>query len=155
MPDIEALIAEARNPGRALSAQEWALLAQQLAEALEAATVAPAIDREALRGALANVLSDVTNYPEAVRSRMLGQYTGSLIESAAVAVEQSFRDVRDVQAEALERVRDEIRSLACWADPVTGRSGFNLGNDEDGEAGARMAVLDILAQAIREARSER
>ena len=63
--------------------------------------------------------------------------------------------MRDVQAEALERVRDEIRSLACWADPVTGRSGFNLGNDEDGEAGARMAVLDILAQAIREARSER
>ena len=61
---------------------------------------------------------------------------------------------RQVQAEALERVRDEIRTLACWADPVTGRSGFNLGNDEDGEAGARMAVLDILAQAIREASND-
>ena len=35
--EVKALIAEARNPGRALSAQEWALLAQQLAEALEAA----------------------------------------------------------------------------------------------------------------------
>lgn len=143
--DVKALIAEARNPGRALSAQEWALLAQQLAEALEAAASAPAVDREALAQQITvRVGRDFIRHPD----------HHDYAAADRVIASGLLRDVRDVQAEALERVRDEIRSLACWADPVTGRSGFNLGNDEDGEAGARMAVLDILAQAIREARND-
>ena len=81
---------------------------------------------------------------------------------SSITTEEDVRSVRrwlaehdrQVQAEALERVREEIRALACWADPVTGSSGFNLGNDEDGEAGARMAVLDILSQAIRQASND-
>ena len=121
--------------------------AWQVTDALEAATSAPAIDREAL--------GDI------IRPHIADEYMqGQVSPSDEVVLDEIFasgilRDVRDVQAEALERVREEIRALACWADPVTGRSGFNLGNDEDGEAGARMAVLDILAQAIREARNER
>lgn len=187
-----------RNPEKA------ARYIQALADALEAATVTPAVDREALgdiiRPHIADEYLQGQVYPsdEVVLDEIFG--SGILRERTAPAVDREalarelyaadfwgdenarrdwdeliahpvhferyraradaliasgiLRDARDVQAEALERAREEIRSLACWADPVTGRSGFNLGNDEDGEAGARMAVLDILAQAIREARSE-
>lgn len=110
--------------------------AWQVTDALEAATSAPAVDREALRGALANVLSDVTNYPKAVQTKMLGQYTGGLIESAAVAVEQSFRDVRDVQAEGADLAADWL-AQQLWP------------NAADYAGHVRQ-----FAQAIREARNE-
>lgn len=113
---------------------------------------APAVDREALAETIRQVASR-GQYQMPDDSVPYEQWSLGMADAVMAAL--GARDVRDVQAEALEQVRDEIRSLACWTDPATGRSGFNVGNDEDGEAGARMAVLDILSQAIREARSER
>lgn len=69
--------------------------------------------REQLRGALTNVLSNATNYPEKVQTRLLGQDMGPLTEKVtdvALAVfEQAHTptdDERGALADRLERAID-------------------------------------------------
>lgn len=79
-----------------------------------------------------------------LRKQLLSMETAELVARAGSLATL----LSEARLEVLREVTEEIRSLACWRDPVTGQSGFNLGNDEDGEAGARMAVLAILEQAM-------
>lgn len=148
--DVRALIAKARVDAADIRDMEhesyhWAAgMLDRLADALEAATASPAVavDASKLRGALANVLSNVTNYPESVQSRMLGQHTGALIEKVASAVEGMARDVRDVQAETLEEAAADLPSMAGW-------------NAQEADTiHLAQKRLRARAQAIREARDD-
>ena len=111
--------------------------AWQVTDALEAATSAPAVDREELIQAL-------------IRARI--DWHGTVTHEAeiswladAVIAHLGVRDVRDVQAEALEQAAKAMRS---------GRDDFYV-DVALGGAGFVAEWVDARAQAIREARNER
>lgn len=141
--DVKALIAEARqrefywgryseetgSPGLMLSRYEIGLMAAfagRVADALEAAASAPAVDREALT----DLIMDVRDaHPRVMNDAPTDEIVDALLASGIL------RDVRDVQAETLEEAAGAMPHM----------SGENL----------HSRWLRARAQAIREARNER
>ncbi|UXO93880.1 hypothetical protein Pan2_61 [Pseudanabaena phage Pan2] len=110
--DVKALIAEARVRGR----KEWVEanpdlaggLIRNLGAVLEAASVAPAVDREALAETIRQVASR-GQYQMPDDSVPYEQW--SLGMADAVMDVLGARDVRDVQAEALEEAADATKTF--------------------------------------------
>lgn len=111
--------------------------AWQVTDALEAATSAPAVDREAL----ASVLEADECYERDANSA--GWVFHPRLGADALIASGLLRDVRDVQAETLEQAADAMEAAPG---PL----------EEYREAALEEArYLRARAQAIREARSER
>lgn len=138
--EVNALIAEARADASDIRDMEhesyhWvAGLIDNLADALEAATVAPAVDREALARFFDPWAWD---YGDPSKGAVQVSRTESLAKADAVIASGFLRDVRDVQAE--QRERD-----AQIAD--------SIGHQENNRYSH---IAWEVAQAIRGARSER
>lgn len=105
--DVKALIAEARewvswNYGISQSEnQNVASILERLADALEAATVAPAVDREALVWQMYDLLGgDTALGSPFMPDEGIAHNARSVVD--ALLAFGLLRDVRDVQAEALE-----------------------------------------------------
>ncbi len=141
---VDALIAEARSAsgGRfygPISDDPKVLdLIDGLADALEAATVAPAVDREALVEVLARA-DALSDEQWSSREFIYGPQADAIIASGIL------RDVRDVQAEALEEAAKAMRSDRddFYVDVALGGADFVA------------EWVDARAQAIRGARNER
>lgn len=145
--DVKALIAEARNRTTEHARQnpEGSVdLAFRLAAALEAATVAPAVDRQALARYFymrnGGTEKNWDYLAERIRAGREPEHGRMICYQQADALLASglLRDVRDVQAEALEQFAAEVRA------DVSRKSHALFPSD-----------LDARAQAIREARNER
>lgn len=108
---------ETRSYAEKVQAEYW--FGAGWRSALEAATSAPAIDREALMNAITDA---------ALASEDIPEVADHLLASGVL------RDVRDVQAEALEQAADDVEPFGYAT--VTN-------------------ILRMRAQAIREARNER
>lgn len=123
--DVKALIAEARSVVRDDRSYRFVpepRLLLDLADALEAASVAPAVDRETLARVLSDPKwqrgSDVREWPEdeAEAYREEGWSVGIAAARAVLVQKQvdallaalGARDVRDVQAGALEQAAAEL-----------------------------------------------
>lgn len=149
MTDYKALIAEARDWS------DWTKegkLLHALADVLEAATVVPAVDREALARVLAELVpgedwpSNIDLGGHAALGTRDDEFRAAMLEGAdRILASGVLRDVRDVQAEALEQAAKAMRS---------GRDDFYV-DVALGGAGFVAEWVDARAQAIREARSER
>lgn len=130
--DVKALIAEFdENIPRDLS--DWANIARRLRDALEDATVTPAVDREALANGLRRRFG-VSN-----GTQTWVEFQGTADGLSQVVVDMlGARDVRQVQAEALEQAADDLTP----------------GDDKVDDWGIRAGLLRARAQAIREARND-
>lgn len=142
MPDIEALIAEARRVVGAPTLKPKVpnlVLIERLADALEAATVAPAADRAKASMVLWEVLwpgtVDVMDHPELGAERFKVRQILDALTSSNV-----LRDVRDVQAEALEQAAD-----VC--ERIQNDEGF--GGSGAGRIAAAKIVLRSMAEEAR------
>lgn len=155
--DVKALIAEARewvdwNQGISLSQnQNVASILERLTAALEAATSTPAVDREALASVLEKFIEGLRAerrlYPDLYRLEL----ADALIASGIL------RDVRDVQAEALEQAAAHVEKLRAVEESVPAESAT-----QSAMRSHLITEFEVLrdhfiecAQALREARSER
>lgn len=133
--DVKALIAELRgdNPRAGILARA--------ADALEAATATPAVDREALARFFDPWAWDCG---DPSRGAVQVSRAESLSKADAAIASGVLRDVRDVQAEALEEAARHIHPTNRESDWTDYAKGLGRGAD----------LLEFRAQAIREARND-
>lgn len=137
--DVKALIARLDDAIR-MEQKAWrGQLLVDVRNALEAATFAPAVDREALAESIRQVASR-GQYQMPGDSVPYEQWSRGMADAVIAAL--GARDVRDVQAEAEKRGAEAMRErILRFA-------------DDDGLIDQNL-VASITAGAIREARNER